>query len=465
MKLISLSFTILIVIVKQFGWLADFEMFLTGDLDMETDYNVISFTAGYCYSYLITDSNEALIVDPHITLIDEYAKTLENKGLKLVGIFDTHTHADHLSSAAVLKEKYNVPLYMSEKAVSSIATDKLNDSSVIKVGNTDVKAIYSPGHTDDSVSLLTPQGDLFTGDVLLINSVGRTDFQNGSPEDMFDTLATLSALPEDTTIRPAHDYKGNKTSTIAEQKNTNPFVAEKDKEKFCADARSKKLPKPTNIEVIVKANQAGTAKGLQTVSAKQAAEKLPNENTILLDVRTDQELNDISVKEFDFKHVPLQSLGASIGSLPADATYYTLCRSGKRATAAAKQLMQNGFGNVNVIEGGIVAWEKAGLAVTKNPGPISLERQVRIIAGSLILTGLLLSLINTWFLAISAFVACGLIFAGITNSCMMGMLLMKLPYNRITTTPSAPGGACSMDTSPGGACSMDKNDSGGGCAM
>lgn len=432
---------------------------------MVTDYNIISFAAGYCYSYFITDGNEALVVDPHITLVDQYNEALIKNNLTLVGIFDTHTHADHISSAAILKDKYNVPVYMSEKALSLIATDRLTDSSVIKVGQTEVKAIHTPGHTDDSVSLVTPQGDLFTGDVLLINSVGRTDFQNGSPEDMFDSLSTLAALPENTTVRPAHDYKGNKTSTIAEQKNANPFVAETDKKKFCENARSKKLAKPTNIEIIVTANQKGTAKGLVTVSPKTANKKLSNENTILLDVRTAQELSEMSVKTTNFKHIPLQSLGGAIGSLPADATYYILCLAGKRSAIAAKQLMQNGFGNVNVIEGGIMAWKKAGLAVTKTQGPISMERQVRIIAGCLVVTGSLLSLVNTWFLIIPIFVASGLIFAGVTSSCMMGTMLMKLPYNKIQATPAA-GGTCSLDGgSDNAGCSMDSKDSGGGCSM
>lgn len=433
---------------------------------METDYKVISFAAGYCYSYFITDGSEALIVDPHITLVDEYNKALAKNDLKLVGIFDTHTHADHLSSAAILKDKYNVPVYMSEKAISSIATNRLSDSSVIKVGQTEVKAIYTPGHTDDSISLVTPQGDLFTGDILLINSVGRTDFQNGSPEDMFDSLSSLAALPENTTVRPAHDYKGNTTSTIAQQKSANPFVAEADKNKFCENARSKKLAKPTNIEIIVAANQKGTAKGLLTVSPEIANEKLGEDNTILLDVRTDQELTEISVKVPNFKHVPLQSLAKAIESLSPDATYYVLCRSGKRATAGAKQLLQNGFANVNVIEGGITAWDKAGLSVVKTNGPISLERQVRIIAGSLVATGSLLGMIfNTWFLIIPIFVGCGLIFAGVSNNCMMGILLMKLPYNKTPETPS-PGGGCSLDGASGnGGCSMDRKDSGGGCSM
>jgi len=113
------------------------------------------------------------------------------------------------------------------------------------------------------------------------------------------------------------------------------------------------------------------------------------------------------------------------------------------------QLLQSGFSNVSVIEGGIMAWDKAKLGVNKTSGPISLERQVRIVAGSMVLVGSLLSLINVWFIVIPVFVGCGLTFAGVSNSCMMASLLMKLPYNK---KPAAnAGGGCSLD---GGGCSM-----------
>ena len=185
---------------------------------MAKNTTIISFTAGSCYSYFIIGGQEVILVDPHIWLVEEYSKKLTKKGFSLVGIVDTHTHADHISSAAILKKKYDVPLYMSERAVSSIATNRLKDGDVINAGDIEVKVICTPGHTDDSISLLTDRGDLFTGDVLLINSVGRMDFQNGSPEDMFDSLTNLANLHEETVIRPAHDYKGKQTSTIAEQK-------------------------------------------------------------------------------------------------------------------------------------------------------------------------------------------------------------------------------------------------------
>jgi glyoxylase-like metal-dependent hydrolase (beta-lactamase superfamily II) len=416
---------------------------------MAVNSGVISFAAGSCYSYLITDSQQAILVDPHISLVEEYSKKLTKKGLSLIGIVDTHTHADHISSAAILKKKYGVPLYMSEHAVSAIATDRLGDGDVIDVGDTKVKAIYTPGHTDDSVSLLTGQGDLFTGDVLLINSVGRMDFQNGSPEDMFDSLNSLANLPEETVIRPAHDYKGNLTSTIAEQKKSNPFLLEKDKARFCANARSKTMPKPANMDTIITTNQQGTAEGFSTISAKQAFDKLKEPSSVLLDVRSAQELGEMSVDLENIKHIPLPALGSSIGSLSTDDSYYVLCRSGQRATMAAMQLMQKGFTRLAVIEGGMTSWNKARLPVKKTDAPISLERQVRIIAGSLILIGSLLSFANPWLIVIPLFVGSGLVFAGVTDNCLMGILLMKLPYNK--KPASVEGGTCAMD---GGGCSM-----------
>ncbi|MHC4264627.1 MAG: MBL fold metallo-hydrolase, partial [Planctomycetota bacterium] len=332
---------------------------------MRKKYNVNSFVAANCYSYLISDNGQALIIDPHISLVEKYSKKLVSKGLSFAGIVDTHTHADHISSAAILKKKYDVPLYMSEFSDSSVAASRLKDGDVIKVGDTEITAVYTPGHTDDSVSLLTNKGDLFTGDVLLINSVGRTDFQNGSPQDMFDSIAKLASLPDETVVRPAHDYQGNKTSTIAEQKLHNPFVLEKDKNKFCDNARSKKLPKPANMDTIISANQKGSARDFSTVPPKEAFQKLSGPNTVLLDVRTTQELDQMSVKADNVKHVPLQALASSIDSISPQDSYYVLCGTGLRATMAAMSLMQNGFADVAVIEGGINAWDKAKLPVNK----------------------------------------------------------------------------------------------------
>ncbi len=416
---------------------------------MADKYRVTTFTAGNCYSYMVSDSGQAVIIDPHLTLADKYDKALRRRGTKLIGIVDTHTHADHVSSAAILKDRHNVPLYMGERADSAVATDRLAEGDTIDAGQTKLTALYTPGHTDDAISLLSSRGDVFTGDVLLIDSVGRTDFQNGSPESMFDSLRKLAALPGETVLRPAHDYNGNKTSTIAAQRESNPFLREQDKTRFCQNARSKTLAKPASMDTIIAANQQGSAKALSAVPPAQAHGEVAAGKATILDVRGDDELREISVVAGDVKHIPLQSLGRSMDSLPHEQHYYILCRSGERADMAAMALMQHGFMNVAMIDGGILAWAKAGLPVKKAPTVLSLERQIRTLAGCLVVVGALLALVSPWFLIIPLWVGAGLAFAGLSGHCFMAMLLMKLPYNKKALTPG--GGTCSMD---GGTCSM-----------
>jgi rhodanese-related sulfurtransferase len=150
-------------------------------------------------------------------------------------------------------------------------------------------------------------------------------------------------------------------------------LLEKNKAKFCDYARSKKLSKPANMDTIISANKKGSAEGFSTVPAREAFEKLSETNSVLLDVRTTQEFDEMSVKVDNVKHVPLQSLASSIGSMSGQKSYHVLCRTGHRATMAAMSLMQNGFAHVAVIEGGINAWDKANLPINKTAGTISLE--------------------------------------------------------------------------------------------
>ena len=171
---------------------------------MVKNFKSKQFVAGACLSYILSSESEAVVIDPHISLLETYTDYLKKNKLKLKYIADTHTHADHFSLAAVLKKKFNTPILMNENAVSSIADTRLKENEDILLGSKSFKVIYTPGHTDDSISIYG-EGMLFTGDVLLIGSVGRTDFQNGSPESMYDTLEKIKSLPEETKICPAHD--------------------------------------------------------------------------------------------------------------------------------------------------------------------------------------------------------------------------------------------------------------------
>lgn len=406
------------------------------------NWELKQFTAGSCYSYMLISKKEALLIDPHVSIEDEYADYLKKKKLSLKFIVDTHTHADHFSLAAVLKKKYRALVLMHEKAISSIADKRLKENDQVAIGGVTFKVIYTPGHTDDAISLFG-ENRLFTGDVLLIGSVGRTDFQNGSPESMFETLEKLKLLPDEAIIYPGHDYHGVRSSTLKKERETNPYLKGTDKEVFSKNMRSKVMPKPFNIDNIIRVNQKGEAAELKMVSPQEAlSEAKKNPQIKLLDVRSAWEFSQVHIK--DSINLPIDMISAKINDLiQSRQNYIVLCRTGNRSPMAADMLIQSGVNGVKVMQGGITRWQKEKLPLVKGQGKISLERQVRLIAGSLVLSGILLSWLIHWaFLFVSLFVSCGLIFAGLTDNCLLGILLMKLPYNKKLYKAKLGGGTC-----------------------
>ena len=171
---------------------------------------------------------------------------------------------------------------------------------------------------------------------------------------------------------------------------------------------------------------------ISTVSPSEVS-KLVSEGKIafedILDVRTPLERSEVHIS--GTRHVPLDSLDVDSSGADPTKTLYLLCRSGARAQKAGDLLTSGGIKNLSVIDGGILAWEEAGLAVTKGKKVVSLDRQVRIAAGALVVAGTLLGfLVSPGWLALSGFVGAGLMFSGITDSCTMGLLISKLPWNR-----------------------------------
>ncbi len=417
---------------------------------MEKTFSVEQFRSGACFSYLLVSGSQALLIDPHITKPALYRQLLQKRGLTLAGIVDTHTHADHISSAAILKSEFNCPLYMSKKAGSSLNPQRVSTGNTIPFGNAKLEVLDSPGHTDDSISLLA-EGVVFTGDVLMIGSVGRTDFQNGSPEDMFETLKRFKTLDTATIIYPAHDYKNHTESTVGAENKQNPFMAETDKTSFVKTMRSKTLPKPFNMDAIIDINRKGAATEIEAIDAVEVKRRLDSGQWKLLDVRRTDEYQAVRIEPS--LNIPIDTLAGQVEHFK-EGKWIVSCRSGARAAQAAELLLSLGMQNICLAKESLNGWLKQDYPVVKEAVPISLERQVRMIAGGLVLVGGLLGLlVSRWFLVIPIFVGSGLLFAGLTDSCMMGLLLMKLPYNRKTTAKA---------TMPGGSCAMG---GGGGCAM
>ena len=147
------------------------------------------------YTYLISSGKgrEALIIDPVIENVGEYINLLKELDLKLVKVIDTHIHADHITGASKLKKVTNCSTIMGEHTPADAVEIKVKDEEIIKIDQIDIKSMYTPGHTSDSYSFLMDKY-LFSGDTLLINGTGRTDFQNGSSKDCL--LYTSDAADE-----------------------------------------------------------------------------------------------------------------------------------------------------------------------------------------------------------------------------------------------------------------------------
>ena len=209
------------------------------------------------FTYLVADpvTRQAALIDPVLEQVDRDLALIGELGLCLSRVLETHVHADHVTGASSLRERTGAITVAGNKA-APCADLHVKHGDVVALGALEIKVLATPGHTDDSVSYLV--GDrVFSGDALLIRGTGRTDFQNGSAEALYDSITgVLFALPDPTRVYPAHDYRGHTVSTIGEEKRSNPRLAGKDKAAFVATMNALHLPPPKRLQEAVPANQA-----------------------------------------------------------------------------------------------------------------------------------------------------------------------------------------------------------------
>ena len=208
------------------------------------------------YTYLIASAKgrEAIIIDPVIENVESYISILNELELKLVKVIDTHIHADHVTGASKLKQSTNCSTIMGEHTPADTVDIKLKDDDIIKIDQLEIKAMYTPGHTSDSYSFLMNKY-LFSGDTLLINGTGRTDFQNGSSKDAYNSIFNrLLKLPEDTILYPGHDYNGKESSTIGNEKKFNPRLQVNNVDEYVELMSNLNLAKPKLIDINVSRN-------------------------------------------------------------------------------------------------------------------------------------------------------------------------------------------------------------------
>ena len=314
------------------------------------------------YTYLIASGKgrEALIIDPVLEKTDQYIKLLHELDLRLVKVIDTHIHADHISGIAELRDKTKCITIMGEHAPGDVVSMNVKDNESVSIEKINLKALYTPGHTDDSYSFLM-NDRVFTGDTLLIKGTGRTDFQNGDPYEAYNSIfERLLKLPEETLIYPAHDYKGESVSTIGEEKKFNPRLQVSSADEYAKIMNNLNLSNPKMMDVAVPANKnlgfkIENQKKLNGIKFSDL-KTISNENNLLLiDLR---EIHEIEHKASlpNSTNIPYSKLQEFVTSKKDEIKNKILvfyCAIGERSALAIQVCLGYKIKNVYHLVGGI----------------------------------------------------------------------------------------------------------------
>lgn len=336
------------------------------------------------YTYLLwdDDTREAIIIDPVDAQVQRDLAAINERGLLLRTIVETHAHADHITSAAQLIEHTGAQAATPADCGIKPSAIQLHDGDTLRFGRHVLTAMHTPGHTAGSMCYRVGE-HLFTGDTLLIGGCGRTDFQSGSAAALYHSITQrLFTLPDSTLVWPGHDYKGQTHSSIGHEKRHNARLTlhgqTRSQDEFVALMSQLQLPRPRRIDEAVPANlslgvrhEAGAA--LQEprmaaadagyagdVSPQLAYQWWQSGHAHLLDIRTDAERAWVGfidgIASIEWKHWPGMAITASFdekltAALPAGSRVVFMCRSGIRSIPAAQRAQQLGYEAYNMLEG------------------------------------------------------------------------------------------------------------------
>lgn len=354
------------------------------------------FRAECCHSYLLMDRSERLgiMIDPVLELMEEYREFIAGHGLKISHVLDTHTHADHFSASAQIRDECGATVGMSRLTRSARPLLRLKHGDQVQASSLRVQVLETPGHTPDALSFhwFSPEGKslaVFTGDTLFIGSSGRTDFPGASPEEQYRSLhEVLGKLPDETLVCPGHDYNQRLFSTIGVEKARNPhylipsssaFVELKNAESICSDSEEIRKRIDFNMTatpesgILKGTGGSATACGVASSSGERIAEisvekyqaklQAGSPSMFYIDVREEDEFAEGHIP--GTRNIPLSELGLHLSELQGASRIYLSCQSGRRSATAAKTLQYLGFGDVVNVSGGFGAWLHSGLKVEK----------------------------------------------------------------------------------------------------
>ena len=335
---------------------------------------------GNCKTYLLASGTHAALVDPVRERVERYRRELSDRKLNLELLIETHTHADHLMMNREMKERFAARLVMHRESPNPIVDDHVQDGEVLELGDERIEVLHSPGHTPDSMCLLLP-GAVLTGDTLFIGGSGRTDFPGGDAGAQYDAVTQrLFKLPDETVIWPGHDYKGNTSSTIGEEKRSNKRFLGKTREEYIEQMAHLGMSLPDRLQEVLQVNQSSFESGevafpefadVAAVSQLEAvglARSLRSEpRPLVIDVREPEEfVGELGHIEGAIL-VPMDALEQRLPKLAGyvDQRIVVVCRAGARSATATAMLLRAGFHNVENMAGGMLAWARASLPVQR----------------------------------------------------------------------------------------------------
>lgn len=322
----------------------------------------------YTFTYLIVDegSSKAALIDPVLGQVDRDLQLIQDLGLTLTHVLDTHVHADHVTGAGKLRERSNAT-YVASPLGAECADVRAQHGMALQLGATNITVLATPGHTDDSLSFVIGN-NVFTGDALFVRGCGRTDFQNGDAATLYASITEqLFALPDHTQVWPGHDYRGHTVTTVGEEKRLNPRISQRTKEEFMTIMSNLTLPRPKYLDIAVPANREcglGTAAGEQPqggfadIPASEALAYAQEHSAVLLDVREPQEYVGELGHIPGALNVPWGELAKATQELEFDSPIVVVCRSGRRSRAACQTLVQRGFRNIVNMKGGMLEYRE-----------------------------------------------------------------------------------------------------------
>ncbi len=337
------------------------------------------------YTYLLGDApgGKAVLIDPVFEQARRDIALLEELGLSLVATLETHVHADHVTGAWLLREALGSKIMLAAAGAATGADRLLAQDDVLAFGTRRLMVRATPGHTNGCLTyVLDDKSMAFTGDCLLIRGCGRTDFQQGSPFDLYRSVHDqIFSLPEACLLYPGHDYRGLTVTSVAEERRYNPRLGgEIAPGDFALYMQNLQLAHPKLMDIAVPANltcgkppheQAPPAPGWPSVRINFAGvpEIDPHgleehlADVLVLDVREPAEFTGPLGHIAGATLLPLGELAARAGELSQDKPVVTVCRAGGRSAQALAILQKQGFTNVLNLAGGMLRWHAQMLPV------------------------------------------------------------------------------------------------------